>query len=52
MKIKSCIYCGKELTADDPLNGKKCTACAFARLRRWLELVKEAKAKFDEEWKR
>jgi len=49
-KPKTCRFCGKELTEEDPIRRKQCTDCSVNRMRRWYELQAEAKAKFDKEW--
>ena len=49
-KVRTCRYCGKELTEDDPIKRSQCSECSIKRSRRWYELVLEAKRKFDEEW--
>ncbi len=49
-KTKTCRFCGKELTEEDPIRRKQCTECSLKRMRRWHELQAEAKRKFDEEW--
>ena len=49
-KTKTCRFCGKELTDEDPISRKQCTECSFKRYQRWHELQAEAKRKFDEEW--
>ena len=49
-KTKTCRFCGKEFTEEDPIRRKQCTDCSIKRIRRWQELQAEAKRKFDEEW--
>ncbi len=49
-KTKTCRFCGKELTAEDPIGRKQCIGCSTKRMMRWHELQAEAKAKFDAEW--
>ena len=49
IKIRTCRYCGKELTKDDPKSRPQCWECSAKRVQRWFELQAEAKRKFDEE---
>lgn len=48
-KTKTCRFCGKVLTDEDPIGRKQCTECSIKRSWRWHELQAEAKRKFHRE---
>lgn len=45
-----CKYCGAIIPPEWLTRRKLCPDCAAKKMRRWWELMKEAKAKLDEEY--
>jgi len=45
-----CKYCGAIIPPEWLTKQKRCPNCTHKKMQRWQELMKEAKAKLDEEW--
>jgi len=45
-----CKYCGVIIPPEWLTKQKRCPGCAYKKMLRWQVLMKEAKAKLDEEW--
>lgn len=45
-----CKYCGVIIPPEWLTKQKRCPECTYKKMIRWQGLMKEAKAKLDEEW--
>lgn len=50
IKSRVCQYCGIILSLCDTPNRRQCRGCSMTRIKRWYELMAEAKRKLDSEW--
>ena len=49
-KVKECHCCHRLFDQEDLSLRQICVECRIERMQRWVELQREAKRKFDEEW--